>query len=778
MNDKLRNAKAGEDSETKSTDISDRTDKSSTAAKKHITVTRKGGTTRSRGGDSDKSTTPKSMPNKEQIARKIWKYFTSKGWSDEGVAGLLGNIEKESYVQCVIVQGDLHDPKFKKSIAYTEAADSAETEAEMKKCFIRDSKGYGLCQWTYHTRKRGLLNYARSLGKSVGDPDVQIAFLFEELEGGKNAIRILTKKGMLKKVKNATSVKEATDIILLYFEAPAAVQTYLTSGGKIDGGHTKELNERAGYAQYWFNKFHNAKLDGADDVPSSIAHHSAEEQVKPTNADGATKPTNVPAPKPTKQDASSGTVNETTGLPEVKAKPGGLKQQLVRTTSQEIKDAAGVTDDDDSGVIIPTTAAEAIKILKSLPHLVGAKTSYGGKDWASVSKLNPEFLKRLAVAGQLYEKAKSPKDWSITSAFRTYSEQAELKRKYPSSAAKAGTSRHETGIAIDLGDKNFGGIKGKKYDRGTSVDMLEPYLKMVGIIRKYRPNRLDEAQHFELAQSGRLPDLAQFAAKAARQSIDQLAQSTRAKLAPTDKDAIEEAKEAAALPGANDTGDTSVQEITAGDGVPDHIPHGYAGGFIPDHIPQGGNVDFDTAAPTTTGNSYIDNVINTSSSMTSKYFDTAIDKLKSSPEMAAPSPVVNNAYVSDINAGTMGSTSANVKTNSFTQADIDKERTTTPVVAELRLITEVVKSIYTLMRDTITKENTEEEKPATTTTTPTKAASESFWDKVSPTDFAAMLTDAVKGLYPVSDVANGSKPRSTAPVHRAPMVYPLDTRKA
>lgn len=777
LNDKLRNAKAGEDSETKSTDISDRTDKSSTAAKKHITVTRKGGATRSRGGDSDKSTTPKSMPNKEQIARKIWKYFTSKGWSDEGVAGLLGNIEKESYVQCVIVQGDLHDPKFKKSIAYTEAADSAETEAEMKKCFIRDSKGYGLCQWTYYTRKRGLLNYARSLGKSVGDPDVQIAFLFEELEGGKNAIHILTKKGMLKKVKNATSVKEATDIILLYFEAPAAVQTYLNSHGKIDGGHTKELNERAGYAQYWFNKFHNAKLDGADDVPSSIAHHSAEEQVKPTNADGATKPTNIPTPKPTKQDASSGAVNETTGLPEVKAKPGGLKQQLVRTTSQEIKDAAGVTEDDDSGAIIPTTAAEAIKILKTLPHLVGAKTSYGGKDWASVSRLNPEFLKRLAVAGQLYEKAKSPKDWSITSAFRTYSEQAELKRKYPSSAAKAGTSRHETGIAIDLGDKNFGGIKGKKYDRGTSVDMLEPYLKMVGIIRKYRPNRLDEAQHFELAQSGRLPDLAQFAAKAARQSIDQLAQSTRAKLAPTDKDAIEEAKEAAALPGANDTGDTSVQEITAGDGVPDHIPHGYAGGFIPDHIPQGGNVDFDTAAPTTTGNSYIDNVINTSSSMTSKYFDTAIDKLKSSPEMAAPSPVVNNAYVSDINAGTMGSTSTNVKTNSFTQADIDKERTTTPVVAELRLITEVVKSIYTLMRDTITKENTEEEKPATTTTTP-KAASESFWDKVSPTDFAAMLTDAVKGLYPVSDVANGSKPRSTAPVHRAPMVYPLDTRKA
>ena len=759
LNDKLRNAKAGENSETRSTDMSDRTDKSSTAAKKHITVTRKGGTTRSRGGDSDKSTTPKSMPNKEQIARKIWKYFTSKGWSDEGVAGLLGNIEKESYVQCVIVQGDLHDPKFKKSIAYTEAADSAETEAEMKKCFIRDSKGYGLCQWTYHTRKRGLLNYARSLGKSVGDPDVQIAFLFEELEGGKNAIRILTKKGMLKKVKNATSVKEATDIILLYFEAPAAVQTYLTSGGKIDGGHTKELNERAGYAQYWFNKFHNAKLDGADDVPSSIAHHSAEEQVKPTNADGATKPTNVPAPKPTKQDASSGTVNETTGLPEVKAKPGGLKQQLVRTTSQEIKDAAGVTEDDtaDDSKYDDVDLAKVIKL--------------NGKD-IDIAHLNPTFKRILAKVCAIFKKA-TGKLPLLNSAWRDDKKQAELwvrnRLGEPGigSGRGKGVSRPEKTTTITYKGKSHtvtGSGKVNRHKAGFAVDIskntpeLGKFAKIAesyGLTRPYK----DEPWHFELGKAGK----AGKAGKMLSGDTD-LSNST-----------IETVKAGEKLPPPSAE---EVKEINTEAKIPDHIPHGYAGGFIPDHIPQGGNVDFDTAAPTTTGNSYIDNVINTSSSMTSKYFNTAIDKLKSSPEMAAPSPVVNNAYVSDINAGTMGSTSTNVKTNSFTQADIDKERTTTPVVAELRLITEVVKSIYTLMRDTITKENTEEEKPATTTTTPTKAASESFWDKVSPTDFAAMLTDAVKGLYPVSDVANGSKPRSTAPVHRAPMVYPLDTRKA
>ena len=758
LNDKIRKQVGKVKQKVLNTSIADRTDKSSTTTKKPVTVTRKGGTTRSRGGDSDKSTTPKSMPNKEQIARKIWKYFTSKGWSDEGVAGLLGNIEKESYVQCVMVEGDLHDPKFKKSIAYTEAADSAETEAEMKEHFIRDGRGYGLCQWTYYTRKRGLLNYARSLGKSVGDPDVQISFLFEELEGGKNAIHILNKKGMLKKVKNATSVKAATDIILLYFEAPGTVQTYLNSNGKIDGGHTKELNERAGYAQYWFNKFHNAKLDSADDVPSSIAHHSAEEQVKPTNADGATKPTNVPSPKPNKQDASRGAVNETTGLPEVKTNQAGLKQELIRTTSQAVKEAAGVTEDDttDDSKYDDVDLAKVVKI--------------NGKG-IDITHLNPTFKRILAKVCAIFKKA-TGKLPLLNSAYRDDKKQAELWVRNRLGEPGIGTgrgkgvSRPENTTTITYKGKSYtvpGSGRKNRHKSGVAVDIskntgdLGKFAKIAasyGLIRPYA----DEPWHFELGD----PKKASKAGKMLSGDTD-LSNST-----------IETVKTGEKLPPPSAE---EVKEINAEAKIPDHIPHGYAGGFIPDHIPQGGNVDFDTAAPTTTGNSYIDNVINTSNSMTSKYFNTTIDKLKSSPEMTTPSPVVNNAYVSDISAGTMGSTSTNVKTNSYTQADIDKERTTTPVVAELRLITEVVKSIYTLMRDTITKENTEEEKPATTTTT-TKATSESFWDKVSPTDFAAMLTDAVKGLYPVSDVTNGSKPRSTAPVHRAPMVYPLDTRKA
>lgn len=58
---------------------------------------------------------------------------------------------------------------------YTTVADSGRLD------FVNDAVGYGLCQWTYKTRKLGLRNYARDFGKSVGDESIQIEFCLWEL---------------------------------------------------------------------------------------------------------------------------------------------------------------------------------------------------------------------------------------------------------------------------------------------------------------------------------------------------------------------------------------------------------------------------------------------------------------------------------------------------------------------------------------------------------------------------------------------------------------------
>ena len=98
--------------------------------------------------------------------------------------------------------------------------------------FVRDSAGYGLAQWTYWSRKEALLAYAKAAGKSVGDLDTQLGFLIKEL----------TSYGLLSALKTATSVKAASDLVLVQFEKPA---------DQSDAAKTR----RAGYGQTYFDKY-------------------------------------------------------------------------------------------------------------------------------------------------------------------------------------------------------------------------------------------------------------------------------------------------------------------------------------------------------------------------------------------------------------------------------------------------------------------------------------------------------------------------------------------
>nr|DAX23671.1 MAG TPA: hypothetical protein [Caudoviricetes sp.] len=75
--------------------------------------------------------------------------------------------------------------------------------------------GYGLAQWTSPKRKEKLYNLARSKGKSIGDENIQLEYLINEL-------RISYSK-VWKTLQNAKSVREASDIVLKQFEMPEDV---------------------------------------------------------------------------------------------------------------------------------------------------------------------------------------------------------------------------------------------------------------------------------------------------------------------------------------------------------------------------------------------------------------------------------------------------------------------------------------------------------------------------------------------------------------------------
>ncbi len=96
------------------------------------------------------------------------------GMTPVAACAMGGNMMCESNMQANIAQRGMTTLT---DAEYTAAADSGTID------FAHDAVGYGLCQWTYSTRKQRLLECAKSMGASVGDEAMQVDFCFKELRG-------------------------------------------------------------------------------------------------------------------------------------------------------------------------------------------------------------------------------------------------------------------------------------------------------------------------------------------------------------------------------------------------------------------------------------------------------------------------------------------------------------------------------------------------------------------------------------------------------------------
>ena len=166
------------------------------------------------------------MATNEQI---IWQYLKSQGLSDAGAAGLMGNLYAESGLNSKNLQNT-----YEKKLGYTDETYTTAVDNGKYKNFIKDGAGYGLAQWTYWSRKQGLLNYAKQKNKSIGDITTQLEFLFIELNQ--------SYKSLLQMLKTTSSVKEASNGVLLQFERPADQSVSVQ-------------NKRVDYSQIYFDKY-------------------------------------------------------------------------------------------------------------------------------------------------------------------------------------------------------------------------------------------------------------------------------------------------------------------------------------------------------------------------------------------------------------------------------------------------------------------------------------------------------------------------------------------
>lgn len=173
--------------------------------------------------------------------KTIWAFLVDKLGNEYGAAGLMGNLYAESGLISTNLQNS-----YQNKLGFTDATYTAAVDNGTYTNFEKDCAGYGLAQWTYWSRKRDLLNYARKTCRSIGDETMQLEYLMIELEKSFKAV--------LATLKTATSVKEASDIVLTKFERPAN----MTDANK---------KRRAELGQKYYDKY-AAKKEVVDvDVP-------------------------------------------------------------------------------------------------------------------------------------------------------------------------------------------------------------------------------------------------------------------------------------------------------------------------------------------------------------------------------------------------------------------------------------------------------------------------------------------------------------------------------
>lgn len=181
-------------------------------------------------GETQQTTTtaPTTSPSTTDNGKVIWDFFIGKGLNAYAVAGIMGNLTAESSLRPNNLQNTYEKKLGMTDASYTKAVDNGTYTN-----FVRDSAGYGLAQWTYWSRKQALLEYAKSVNKSIGDLTMQLEFMWKELQGYTSVMKVL---------KSATSIRQASDAILTGYERPA------------DQSESVKV-KRTGFGQTHYNKY-------------------------------------------------------------------------------------------------------------------------------------------------------------------------------------------------------------------------------------------------------------------------------------------------------------------------------------------------------------------------------------------------------------------------------------------------------------------------------------------------------------------------------------------
>lgn len=182
------------------------------------------------------------------IQAKVWFALKNLGYSDEQVAGVMGNIhcESDGFVPSRVEYG-----------------------------YNENNGGIGICQWTNNDRgdqgnNTNLKAYAATKGVTWQDEDTQIEFLIAQMTGTGNAsgyvgIQWMPRHGYPKDAWfNATTIEEATRAFCATYENPG------------DKEFEDSMPKRINWAKHYYDEFHGktlASFDNSDFLQLAIEIH-------------------------------------------------------------------------------------------------------------------------------------------------------------------------------------------------------------------------------------------------------------------------------------------------------------------------------------------------------------------------------------------------------------------------------------------------------------------------------------------------------------------------
>ena len=181
--------------------------------------------------------------------KTIWEYLKAKGFSDVAAAAIMGNMEAESNCISCRLQGDF-STDYQKSREYTDMVDRGEISREQFVYNGPGGGGYGLCQWTYWSRKAGLYDLAKAQGVSVGDEFIQVEWLVRELWQEEF-------RSVLNTLHNSESIRECSDAMIKKFLRPADQSDAVCV-------------QRAKFSKQFYAEFAGGEVEDPDGMPDMI----------------------------------------------------------------------------------------------------------------------------------------------------------------------------------------------------------------------------------------------------------------------------------------------------------------------------------------------------------------------------------------------------------------------------------------------------------------------------------------------------------------------------